>query len=222
MIVAKPPVGQAKQNRLRSAVTFPAWQQISSVAEESGSRGHKLSVVCNLADERLLIEAAQRDPSRFAELYEKNFHRVYTFVARRVRDRDEAEDVTAEVFHEALLNLGCFQWRGAPFAAWLLRIAANTISDRWRQAKQSGAGTKNTLEEVESEVCVAAEAERRAMLYQLVDRLPSDQRLVVVRRFVDQRSIREIAQELGRSEGAIKQLQFRALEALRSKAKEQL
>jgi hypothetical protein len=85
-----------------------------------------LSVVRNLADERLLIEAAQQDPSRFAELYEKNFHRVYAFVARRVRDRDEAEDVTAEVFHEALRSLGRFQWRGAPFAAWLLRIAANS------------------------------------------------------------------------------------------------
>ena len=60
-----------------------------------------------------------------------------------------------------------------------------------------------------------AEVERRAMLFQLVDRLPPDQRLVVVRRFVDQKSTREIAGELGRSEGAVKQLQFRALETLR-------
>jgi RNA polymerase sigma-70 factor (ECF subfamily) len=64
-----------------------------------------------------------------------------------------------------------------------------------------------------------AEVERRAMLFQLVDRLPDDQRLVVVRRFVDQKSIREIAQELGRSEGAVKQLQFRALESLREQVR---
>jgi RNA polymerase sigma-70 factor, ECF subfamily len=178
-----------------------------------------VSVVCNLSDERLLIEAAQQDPSRFAELYQRNFHRVYAFVARRVRDRDEAEEVTAEVFHEALLNLQRFQWRGAPFAAWLLRIAANTLSDRWRCAARHGAGTEDSLDEAEAKVCVAAEAERRAMLYQLVDRLPADQRLVVMRRFVDQRSIREIAQELGRTEGAVKQLQFRALKSLRHQAR---
>ena len=55
------------------------------------------------------------------------------------------------------------------------------------------------------------------MLFQLVDRLPLDQRLVIVRRFVDQKSVREIAQELGRTEGAVKQLQFRALQTLRTR-----
>src|SRR2546421_13033851 len=64
--------------------------------------------------ERLLIEAAQRDPSRFAELYEDNFERVYAFIARRVRDRDEAEDLTSEVFHQALANRARFEWRGPP------------------------------------------------------------------------------------------------------------
>src|SRR2546428_10890821 len=67
--------------------------------------------------ERLLIEAAQRDRSRFAELYEDNFERVYAFIARRVRDRDEAEDLTSEVFHQALANLARFEWRGGPLAA---------------------------------------------------------------------------------------------------------
>ncbi len=178
-----------------------------------------MSVVCNLSEERMLIEAAQQDPSRFAELYHRNFHRIYAFIARRVRDRDEAEEVTAEVFHEALLNLRRFQWRGAPFAAWLLRIAANTLNDRWRRAGRNA--TENSLDEVDGEAvaCIGAEAERRAMLYQLVDRLPPDQRLVVVGRFVEQRSIREIAKELGRSEGAVKQLQFRALENLRQQAR---
>jgi RNA polymerase sigma-70 factor (ECF subfamily) len=176
-------------------------------------RGHKLTVVCNLADEQLLIEAAQQDPSRFAELYENNFHRVYAFVARRVRDRAEAEDVTAEVFHEALRNLRRFQWRGAPFAAWLLRIAANTLADRWQRSGRNDVVAVDDLGG--AEISVQAEAERRAMLSQLVDRLPSDQRLVIIRRFVDQKNAREIAQELGRSEGAVKQLQFRALQTLR-------
>src|SRR5262252_1105474 len=75
------------------------------------------------ADERLLVEAAQRDPSRFGDLYERHFHRVYAFVVHRLRDRDAAEDVTAEVFHKALAGLRQYEWRGAPFGAWLIRIA---------------------------------------------------------------------------------------------------
>jgi RNA polymerase sigma-70 factor (ECF subfamily) len=181
-----------------------------------------LNAVANLAnltslnDERLLIQAAQNDPSRFAELYESNFNRVYAFVARRVNDREEAQDVTAEVFHQALRNLGHFQWRGVPFAAWLLRIAGNALADRWQRAAR-GVEVPTADGQIENEAGGAdmAEVERRAMLFQLVDRLPPDQRLVVVRRFVDQKSTREIAGELGRSEGAVKQLQFRALETLR-------
>ena len=175
-----------------------------------------LTNLTSLNDERLLIQAAQNDPSRFAELYESNFNRVYAFVARRVKDREEAQDVTAEVFHQALRNLGHFHWRGVPFAAWLLRIAGNALADRWQRAAR-GVEVPAADGQIENGPGGAdtAEVERRAMLFQLVDRLPPDQRLVVVRRFVDQKSIREIAGELGRSEGAVKQLQFRALETLR-------
>jgi RNA polymerase sigma-70 factor (ECF subfamily) len=88
------------------------------------------------SDERLLIEAAQRDPRRFAELYEDNFDRVYAFIARRVRNREEAEDLTSEVFHQALANIGGFEWRGIPFIAWLLRMAANAIVDRWHSVSK--------------------------------------------------------------------------------------
>ena len=174
-----------------------------------------MSSIANVADERLLIEAAKQDPTRFAELYENNFHRVYAFIARRVRDRAEAEDLTAEVFHQALSNLGRFEWRGIPFAAWLLRIAANTLADRWQRAAKIREVPADELERAEAGA--DQQVERRAMLFQLVDRLPDDQRLVIVRRFVEQKSVKEIAQELGRSEGAVKQLQFRALENLRSK-----
>src|SRR2546421_12256082 len=70
-------------------------------------------------DERMQVEAAQRDPSHFAELYERNFYRVYAYIVRRVGDRHQAEDLTADVFREALAGIGKFEWRGVPFAAWL-------------------------------------------------------------------------------------------------------
>jgi len=84
----------------------------------------------NQQEERALIEAAQQDASRFGELYELHFERVYAYIARRVRERSAAEELTSHVFHQALANLGKFKWRGAPFAAWLFRIARNSIADR--------------------------------------------------------------------------------------------
>ena len=162
-------------------------------------------------DERSLIEAAQRDPRRFAGLYEANFDRVYAFVVSRVFDRTEAEDITAEVFHQALANIGQFEWRGTPFIAWLLRIASNAIADRWQRLSRHHEVPDDDLAEPGAE----DGTERRVMLTQLMEELPPDQKLVVERRFIDQRSIRDIAVELGRTEGAVKQLQFRALQALR-------
>jgi RNA polymerase sigma-70 factor (ECF subfamily) len=165
--------------------------------------------------ERLRIEAAQKDPRRFADLYEENFARVYAYVARRVQDRAAVEDVTSEVFHHALANLHRFEWRGAPFAAWLLRIAHNLLVDRWQRAGRESSGPPPEVGD-----SAWREMEQRALLFQLVDRLAEDQRRVVYLRFVAQKSIADIARELGKSEGAVKQLQFRALENLRARMKE--
>ncbi len=170
------------------------------------------------ADERLLIEAAQNEPARFAELYENNFERVYAYVVRRVGDRAETEDLTSEVFHHALANLRRYEWRGIPFAAWLFRIAANLISDRWQRRSREQA--TDQVEQIESAPANSTEfedVERRATLFRLVDTLPTEQRRVVVLRFVEQKSIKEVAREIRKTEGAVKQLQFGALSSLRAR-----
>ena len=162
-------------------------------------------------DDRPLIEAAQADPSRFVELYERYVDRVYAFVSRRTGDRATAEDVTSEVFEHALTHLGRFEWRGVPFAAWLFRIASNALADRWRREGrrwlEPAADVPDTPE--------LEQIEQRVLLWQLVRRLPEVQRRVIEMRFTEEKSIREIAEALGRSEGAVKQLQLRALENLR-------
>jgi len=186
-------------------------------------------------DERLLIEAAQRDRARFADIYEEYFEIVYAYVARRVRNRSTAEDLTSDVFHKALANLPKFKWTGAPFASWLFRIASNLIADLARRKAleadpassprvskgvdtpslrvglppRSGSGSSKTQQ---SDL---EEAERLAVLFRLVDALADDQRRVIAMRFAEEKSIKQIAEELGRSEGAVKQLQFRALRNLR-------
>jgi RNA polymerase sigma-70 factor, ECF subfamily len=165
------------------------------------------------ADERLLVEPAQRDPSRFAELYEQNFERVYAFILRRVKERSQAEDLTSEVFHQALRNFGRYQWRGVPFAAWLLRIARNAIVDNLHKSNRE---QELTADEASDESSEMAGVEQRATLFRLVSTLPADQKRVIRMRFAEEKSIREIATAIGRSEGAVKQLQFRALQKLRA------
>lgn len=168
----------------------------------------------NQQEERALIEAAQQDPRRFAELYELHFERVYAYLVRRVRDRAAAEDLTAHVFHQALANLNKYKWRGVPFGAWLFRIAANSIADRANRSARESA-----LPAPEVAVSAAPDLEKTetlARVYRFVDQLPWDQQYVVRARFAEEKSIREIAQQLSRSEGAVKQLQFRALTNLRA------
>jgi len=168
-----------------------------------------------LTDERRRIEAAQKDPDRFAELYEEHFERVYAFVVRRVRDRSAAQDLTAEVFHDALANLKKFEWRGVPFAAWLYRIAANAIADYFhRKSRELGPADRAVAETTTEEL---EQVEQRATLFRLVETLPIDQRRVIVMRFAQDLPIREIAAQIGRSEGAVKQLQWRGLQTLRAR-----
>ena len=173
---------------------------------------------------RRLVEAAQQDRSCFGDVYERYFELVYGYVARRVRDRAATEDLTSEVFRKALANIDRFKWTGAPFGAWLLRIASNVIADRAKRQAKDGvhvdepslelAARSNSRQTQHTEL---EESERRAWVIRQVDELPEDQRRVVRLRFAEEKTISEIATELGRSEGAIKQLQFRALQNLRAK-----
>ena len=127
--------------------------------------------------------------------------------------RPDVQDLTSEVFQHALASLGRFEWRGVPFAAWLYRIAANAVADHYTRAARERGAADVPVPTAEDE-----EIERRAFLYRAMRTLPPDQRRVVEMRFGDERSIADIARALGRSEGAVKQLQFRAIQALREQA----
>lgn len=178
-----------------------------------GARKPTLSEPRSEASERLLVQAAQTDPRHFAELYEAHFERVYAFIVKRVRERQVAEDLTSDVFHKALAALPNFNWRGVPFGAWLLRIASNVVTDQWRKSsREIVENAPEAIDETNPE-----HSEQSAQLFRMVAQLPADQRRVIGMRFAEGKSIKEIARELGRSEGAIKQLQFRGLESLRAR-----
>lgn len=183
-------------------------------------RGHRtgrteLLTAEELVAERRIIEASQRDASRFATLYERYFDRVYAFALTRTGSRSAAEDVTSETFRRALQSLSRFQWRDIPFSAWLFRIAANAASDLRRRDAREVVVNSLPDESAESWEDRFIDVEQRAQLFKLVERLPRDQRRVIAMRFAEEKTGQEIAQAMGRSLGAVKALQARALRSLR-------
>jgi len=109
-----------------------------------------------------------------------------------------------------------FEWRGIPFAAWLFRIAANLISDRYQRSGRE-VSDDAAIDSAQVSPADIEDVERRATLFRLVEGLPAEQKKVVVLRFVEQKSIKEVAREIRKTEGAVKQLQFRALTSLRAR-----
>src|SRR5438132_4083826 len=204
------------------AVTFQLPHSLYTLKTMAGSETAK-RVRPTDAEERLLIEAAQDDRAQFGKIYVHYFELVYAYVSRRVRSRVATEDLTAEVFRKALQNLPRYKWTGAPFAAWLFRIASNMIADRTkRQAREIKSSEPDLIpasptQGKQTQQIALEESERRAHLFRLVDALAEDQRRVVTMRFAEEKTIREIADKFGRTEGAVKQLQFRALTNLRKK-----
>ncbi len=170
-----------------------------------------------LEAERRLIEAAQRQPRRFGKLYERYFDRIYAFALTRTNDRAAAEDVTAETFRQAFEHLPRFEWRGVPFSAWLFRIASNVATDHIaRVARQTELVDTAAPQDASWETRLI-ELETRVQLFQQVQRLPKDQRTVLAMRFGEEKSIRDIATAMRRTEGAVKLLQHRAMKTLRNR-----
>ncbi len=168
-------------------------------------------------EESLVRRAKQRDQKAFAQLYEENFNKVYRYVTLRIGDKTEAEDMTQQVFVNALRSISSFKWQGKPFAAWLFRIAHNQVVDYLRKKKKRGAVPLD-----ESLVSGGGDpqlvVERNLDIEQLLlatQRLTEAQREVISLRFAGELSIVEVAEAMSKSQGAVKALQHSAIVALR-------
>jgi len=168
---------------------------------------------------RALVELAQGgDTEAFGQLYDRYVTGVFRYIYFRVGSTQLAEDLTAETFLRALRSLHTFQWKGKDFSAWLTTIARNLINDHFKSRRvrsefstDSFPDRPDTGRGPEEDVLSSLSNEE---LMQAVANLPDDQRDCVLMRFVQELSIAETAQVLGRSEGAIKQLQLRAVRSL--------
>lgn len=167
----------------------------------------------------LIRQIQDGDRDAFGALYDRFFDSVYGYVLRQVGSSADAEDITAGVFLEVFEKIGGFTWRGAGFSAWLFRIARNDVLDHFRQrspAKESA--LMEEIEQLPAAATVDQQAEKKWSAQELlaaITRLSEEQRQVVLLKLTLNFSNRQTGVVLGKSEGAIKALQHRALLSLR-------
>ena len=168
-------------------------------------------------EESLVERAKQQDQAAFAQLYEEYFDKIYRYVALKIGDKTEAEDMTQQVFLKAIQSISSFKWKGIPFSAWLYRIAHNQVVDYFRKKKKQAA---TLLDEslISSDSNPQLTAEHNLDIEQLLSatkRLTAAQREVISLRFAGGLSIAQVAKIMGKSQGAVKALQHSAIVALR-------
>lgn len=166
-----------------------------------------------------LISRAQEDPESFGLLYERYVENIYNYIYYRTSNHHDAEDLTARTFYRALKHFPRYVDRGAPFSAWLYRIAHNVVAnwhrDRSRRQFVPFDDLVLTIMQRKGPDAVAEESDDQESLLQAVQRLPSERQQLLILKFIEQMSNIEIAQVMGRTEGAIKSLYHRTLVALR-------
>ncbi len=166
-----------------------------------------------------LVQRAQRlEEPALAWLYESYYPRIYSYALLQLGDVQQAEDIASEVMLKVLEALPSYRFRGIPFSAWVFRIARNCLIDHHRRRKRraevgldaAAAAPDKHNPQALAEVAFSRDELRRALLY-----LTEEQRQVIILKFIHGLDNKSVAKILGRSEGAIKSLQHRALQALR-------
>lgn len=168
--------------------------------------------------ERWIARARRGDATAFGRLYDLYVDRVYAYARSRVRSVQDAEDLTEIAFMKAWEAIGSYDDRGLPFTAWLFRIARNAVIDRHRKSERepeavdlAAAATIPDVVAVEEEVLGLLDGETiREALRELTD----EQATVITMRFIWDMSLKDVAESLGKSEGAVKAMQHRAVRSL--------
>jgi RNA polymerase sigma-70 factor (ECF subfamily) len=170
-------------------------------------------------EESVVQRAKQQDPNAFAELYEEYFDKIYRYIVIKIGDKEEAEDMTQQVFIKALHSISSFKWKGVPFSAWLYRIAHNQVVDYIRKnSKRPDTLYDETLVRDDIENSPEKMTERRMDIEEVLaatSHLTEAQREVISLRFAGELPTAQVAKIMGKSEGAIKALQHAAIISLR-------
>ncbi|MBN2238355.1 MAG: RNA polymerase sigma factor [Dehalococcoidales bacterium] len=182
-------------------------------------------------NEKQLVENSKTDPESFAKLYDYYYPQIFRYIQRRTGSIGTAQDITSEVFFKALNNIAKFRWRGIPFSAWLYRIANNEIANNTRKRKHrllnleaiSGSCDLASIPDdtsIEDEL-INAEAELNRykeylVVQENISMLSRKYQEVIMLRFFENKSIKEIQEILGKREGTVKSLLHRGLQKLKT------
>ncbi len=168
----------------------------------------------------LVDRARDGDEHAFAQLYDLYIDQIYGYVRRRVGNREVAEDLVGDVFLRAWRRFDRFEWQGVDLGAWLTTIARNRVHDHFKSARfrlersTDDIGDRDPSPTVDDPERVAEARELARSLATALEQLKDDHREVIELRFVHDMSVTETAAVLGRTVGATKALQYRALRAL--------
>lgn len=177
-----------------------------------------------LEDERkLVIEAKGGKTEAFGRLYDYYLPKIYRFILLKVGHREEAEDLSHQVFLKAWQNISGYSEKGFPFSSWLYRIARNSIIDSYRRSKPSvNIDEAIGMEELVSRPDVGKIDDKKTIseIMKFLQDLKGDEKDVVIMRFIEELSIKEIAESIRKSEGAVKVIQHRAIKKLKKMLKE--
>ena len=176
-------------------------------------------------EEQLLIQKAKTgDGVAFGKLYDQHLSKIYRFVFVKVGRKQDAEDITQQVFTSAWQNMKGYEHKWFPFSSWLYRIAGNAVIDYYRTSKASISidqvpeeyFSEISDEENKIDIAINISTVRVALA-----KLEQDQQSVLLMKFVDDLTNKEIAEAMGKTEGAIRVIQHRALKQLKTKLDEQ-
>lgn len=176
-------------------------------------------MTADISDEAQLVEQAKNDPEAFGKLYETYVEKIYNYIYYRIGNQQEAEDLTAKVFHRALNHIPNYNNKGVPFAAWLYRIAHNLVANWYRDHKRRKVVA---LEQVtlsakkeENPHQAAERSDSHELLLAAIQKLPPERQQLLTLKFIERMSNADIGRVMGRSEGAIKSLYHRTLVSLK-------
>ncbi len=187
-----------------------------NAAREAGDAG-------NLDKVRTLVEkAAAGSVEAFGELYSMYIDRIYRYVFYQVHNKETAEDLTEEIFMKVWRKIGKYRWEGHPFSAWLYRIAHNHVVDYFRTSRRHEPLDIDIPADGDQPEGELEQKQMQQMLSRALASLPQQQKQIIILKFIEGSSNRTIEQVMGKSQGAIRVMQMRALAALRRSLKEEM
>lgn len=174
----------------------------------------------NITQDLIWVQKAKEHPAHFEVLYNKYYEQILKYVYQRVESKEEAYDITAQVFTKAMLHLCNYEFKGLPFSAWLYRIAANELNMLFRKNKVQHVinADINSLHQIKEEINFNEDDEEKInLILSEISNLNEDEIQLIEMRFFEKRSFKEISEILDITENNAKVKTYRVLDKLKEK-----